>query len=83
MVARYCTSNQWPHDQVERDGNKRALEVAALVAARAAAAEGAVERKVDVLLAVHAHHEGRHVHDLLAHPVAAQQTCTRSAGSIE
>ena len=40
----------------------------ALVAARAAAAEGAVERKVDVLLAVHAHQERGHVHDLLAHP---------------
>ena len=41
------------------------LDVAALAAARAATAEGAVQRKVDVLLAVDAHHERRHVHDLL------------------
>lgn len=46
------------------------LEAAALVAAGTAATEGAVEREVDVLLAVHAHQERRHVHDLLAHPAA-------------
>lgn len=45
-----------------------ALESLPLVPAGAAAAEGAVERKVDVLLAVNAHHKGRHIHNLLAHP---------------
>lgn len=53
-----------------RDLGTNALQVAALVAAGAAAAEGAVERKIDVLLAVHTHHEGRHVHNLFAHPAA-------------
>ena len=43
------------------------LCVLALVAPWAAAAEGAGEREVYVLLAVQAHHEGGHVHDLLAH----------------
>lgn len=45
------------------------LERFPLVAAGAAATEGAVECEVDVLLAVHAHHEGGNVHNLLAHPV--------------
>lgn len=38
----------------------------ALDATRAAAAEGRVERKVNVLLAIGAHEEGGHVHDLLS-----------------
>ena len=43
------------------------LCVLALVAPWAAAAEGAGEREVYVLLAVQAHHERGHIHDLLAH----------------
>ena len=39
-----------------------------LHAAWATSTEGAVEGKVNVLLAVHSHKEGRHIHDLLAHP---------------
>lgn len=41
------------------------LDVAALDAARAAPAERAVQREVDVLLGIHADHERRHVHNLL------------------
>ena len=47
------------------------LQRLALVAAGAAAAEGRVEREVDVLLRVGAHHEGRNVDNLLAHPDVA------------
>ena len=55
------------------------LLVLPLDAARAAAAEGAVQGKVDVLLAVDAHQEGGHIHDLLAHPAACRspQSTTR------
>jgi hypothetical protein len=49
-------------------GGGHALESFPLVATRPAATEGAVEREVDVFLAVHAYHEGGNVHDLLAHP---------------
>jgi hypothetical protein len=39
-----------------------------LHAAGAATTEGTGERKVDVLLAVHTHHEAGDVHHLLANP---------------
>ena len=41
-----------------------------LDAAGAAATKGTVQSKVNVLLAVHTHHEGCDVHNLLAHPAA-------------
>lgn len=53
--------------------NKRALEAPPLVATSAAATEGAVESEVNVLLAVNAHHEGGHVHNLLADPVVQER----------
>ena len=55
------------------------LLVAALDAAGAAAAEGAVQRKVDVLLRVGADHEGRHVHDLLANAATDNTRQCRAA----
>lgn len=44
-----------------------------LHAAGAAATEGRGQREVNVLLAVHAHQEGGHVHDLLAHAANWEQ----------
>ena len=49
------------------------LHVAALDAAGAAATEGRLEREVNVALRVEAHHEARHVHQLLAHTKSAQK----------
>ena len=44
-------------------------ELLALVAARAATAEWALDAKVNVLGRVDAHNKGRHVDELLAHTV--------------
>merc|ERR1711971_1022705 len=53
-------------------------QVLPLVASGASSAEGAGQSKVDVLLAVNAHHEGGNVNDLLADAdvlLADQDTC--------
>ena len=54
--------------EAENGPTKHSLEGLPLVAAWPATAEGAIQREVDVLLAVYAHHEGWHVHDLLSDP---------------
>lgn len=56
------------------------LGVLPLHAAGAAAAEGAGQREVDVLLAVHAHHEAGHIHHLLAHTAGGGSTDVRGGG---
>lgn len=66
----------------ERIRAGHSLERFPLVAAGAAATEGAVEGKVDVLLAVHAHHEGGHIHNLLAHPVMTHPTPISALSSL-
>lgn len=54
------------HDQQMHAGRGGGALLGALDATGAAATEGRAEGKVDVLLGVHADHEGRHVDNLLA-----------------
>lgn len=45
--------------------------------------EGTVEGKVNVLLAVYSHNEGRHIHNLLANPaINMQLACKLTAGVV-
>ena len=57
------------------------LLVLPLDAARASAAEGAVQSEVDVLLAVYTDEEGGHIHNLLAHPAAGPRSLSETVAA--
>ncbi len=51
--------------------------VLSLHTSRSSSTKGAVEGKVNVLLAVHPHNEGWHIHNLLANPVTMRDSVTQ------
>lgn len=61
---------------------RHSRSVLSLDAAWAAAAEGTGEGEVNVLLALHAHQEGGHVHDLLADTADTRHTRRRTRASF-